>query len=454
MTQTRGAPSIRRRFAVIAFVVIVVVLGLVGWALDRAFAANVIHSIRERLESTVYLVLASAPYEAAQPEFGVDLPDGRLPQPDSGWYAGVDGAGRDWRSPSALMRGSVAVPEVGVRAARFRRPGSQDGVFVLAMGILWETASGETLPLTVWAATERGAFVGPLTEFRAGLWRWLGAVGLVVAGVLAVGGWMGMRPLDRVVREVQAIEQGQRQRLSLDVPAELRPLAENLNTLLAAEQAGQKRYRMALGNLAHSLKTQLSVLRSALGGRASSGGADLEQARQAVDEMDGVIRYQLERAASATRRGLAEPIAVQPELARLARSLRQAFVGQAVEIELEVAPDCKFYGERRDLLEIAGNLMENACKYGGGRVWVGARQVHPESRRPGLELAVEDNGMGLAAADFQRLLQRGVRGDSRREGQGLGLAIAAEIADAYNADIDCAPGASGGARIRVAFPAA
>ena len=452
MRQRPGAPSIRLRFAGIAFAVVVLVLGLVGWALDRAFAANVVDSIRERLESTVYLVLASAPYDAEQPVFGTDLPDSRLQQPDSGWYAGVEGTGLDWRSPSALMRDSLPAPDVDAGERRFLRPRGEDGVFVLAMGILWETGSGETLPLTVWAATERQALTGPMGEFRAGLWRWLGAVGLVIAGVLAVGGWMGMRPLNRVVREVQAIEQGRRQRLSLDVPAELRPLTENLNTLLAAEQAGQKRYRMALGNLAHSLKTQLSVLRSALGDRSDSEGTDLHQARQAVDEMDGVIRYQLERAASATRRGLAQPVAVEPELARLARSLRKAFAGQFIEIELEVASDCRFYGERRDLLEIAGNLMENACKYGRGRVRVAARPLHAEARRPGLELVVEDNGEGLSTAAFRDLLQRGVRGDSRGEGQGLGLAIAAEIADAYNAEIDCDRSPQGGARIRVAFP--
>ena len=250
--------------------------------------------------------------------------------------------------------------------------------------------------------------------------------------------------LRRVTAELRSIETGERQQLTGRYPRELAPLTENLNALLATERANAERYSRALGDLAHSLKTPLAILQAQVEDSARLSVTDL---RDTVAQMQVRIRTELDRAALSARRTMLVPVEVRPQAERLCRSLGKLY--PAVHFELDCRDGLRAAVDPRDLTEVLGNLLENAAKYGGGQVLLRLEQARSSARRPGLLIEVEDNGTGVPPEHFEQLLQRGVRGDERGEGQGLGLAIVQRIADSYHGRIESGPAALGGLSIRV-----
>ena len=175
--------------------------------------------------------------------------------------------------------------------------------------------------------------------------------------------------------------------------------------------------------------------------------------QNAVEEMKRLIATRLQRAGGSARRSLAEPVTVAPQLQRIVDSLDKVHSQRMIRTEVKLEDGLKFYGEQRDLLELMGNLLDNAYKYGGGLVRVRGGAVDPARPRPGLWLSVEDDGPGIEEGQWARLLQRGTRGDERVEGHGLGLAIVTELVAAYGGSIDIGDSDLGGARIDVRLPA-
>jgi two-component system sensor histidine kinase PhoQ len=285
--------------------------------------------------------------------------------------------------------------------------------------------------------------------FQLGLWRALGTAGLIllVAQVLVI--YLGFRPLQTVSRDVASVESGQSPRLQGMYPRELEPLARNVNQLLETEKANQQRYRNALDSLAHSLKTPLAILRTSLEIDSPASRAAM---RKAADEMNQLVATRLQRAAVSARRTMAQPVAVAPEAERVLASLQKVYSHKMIAADLMIPVGLCFYGEQRDLLEILGNLLDNGFKYGRSKVRCSAGTMDPHAVRAGLWLRVEDDGPGIDERDWPVLLQRGVRGDEREEGYGLGLAIVLELVTAYGGSIDIAHSAWGGAMIYLEIP--
>jgi two-component system sensor histidine kinase PhoQ len=175
--------------------------------------------------------------------------------------------------------------------------------------------------------------------------------------------------------------------------------------------------------------------------------------QNAVDEMRRLIATRLERAGTSARRTMAEPVPVAAQLQRVLDSLQKVHSQRMIKADAIIEDDLAFYGEKRDLLELTGNLLDNAFKYGDGRVRVSAGALDPDRSRPGLWLSVEDDGPGIDENQWDRLLQRGARGDERVEGHGLGLAIVMELVSAYGGTVDIGRSELGGALIRVEIPA-
>ena len=258
------------------------------------------------------------------------------------------------------------------------------------------------------------------------------------------------RPLGRVAQDVSEIESGRAERLDGSYPRELEPLVRNVNRLLDTEKSNQQRIRNALDSLAHSLKTPLAVIQAGLPLHAGDAEASMQDA---VDEMKRLIATRLERAGSSARRTMAEPVPVEPQLRRVLDSLHKVHSRKMIRAAATIEEGLAFYGEKRDLLELMGNLLDNAFKYGRAQVRVSGGSVDPGRMRPGLWLTFEDDGPGIDEAHWDRLLQRGARGDERVEGHGLGLAIVTELVSAYGGTVSIGHSELGGAHIRVEFPA-
>ena len=165
--------------------------------------------------------------------------------------------------------------------------------------------------------------------------------------------------------------------------------------------------------------------------------------------MNHLISTRLQRAAASTRRTLAGPIEVEPQAERVLSSLQKVYSQKMISVDVNIDPDLKFYGEKRDLLEFMGNLFDNAFKYGEKTVRVSSGVLGAETTRPGLWMTVEDDGPGIDPARWAQLLERGTRGDERVEGHGLGLAIVLELVSAYGGEISISKSELGGACLKV-----
>ncbi|NOR19016.1 MAG: two-component sensor histidine kinase, partial [Xanthomonadales bacterium] len=441
----------------LAVLLLTVSLGMVGFGLDADFQKSSEASLPARMESLVYLVLAATDVnDSGGLSLDADVGDPRLQQPGSGIYAQVHSDLSNWSSPSSV---SVVLPEslqVAAGTSMFSAPLTNSVFYSYLYAVRFELSDGRLLPVTVSIFVNRLELLSEQQAFRTGLWRSLGGTGviLVLAQLLLLS--LGLRPLRRITRDISAIESGRMERLEDHYPKELEPLKRNLNRLLDTEKSNQTRYRNALDSLAHSLKTPLSVIRSSLPGQSSADSpADFLTKSVAIDnaviDMQHLITTRLQRAAVSTRRSIAQAVEVKSQVARLLQSLERVYSQKMINTDVMIDPGLEFFGEQRDLLEVAGNLLDNACKYGDGRIRVSARSIDADDARAGIILQVEDNGPGIAASKRDKLIQRGVRGDERVEGHGLGLAIVLGVVTAYNGEITIDDSDLGGARLSVSL---
>lgn len=444
--------SLRARLLLAATCVLVIFIAATGLALDHAVHERTLHAEQDKLQGLLYAVLGAA-------ELGPDnaltvdmrqLPEERLAQPQSGLYAlllNADG-GVIWHTSSLLLPApAVTAPPVGQWQFQNLPNTGYGPLFALSFGIRWlgEGAGGRRY--TVVALENRADFDAQIRQFRANLWIWLiGAAGVLLVVQLLVLRW-GLRPLRRFTKELHHIEAGECEAIGPGYPAELQPLADALNAMLENERHQRTRYRNALADLAHSLKTPLSVLR----GIAESNDRSSERRRVALEQlhrMGEIVDYQLKRAGAAGRQVLRPPVPLRPIVQRLVGALEKVYCDKKLRFDLQVPETLALRADEEDLMEMLGNLLDNACKWAQGRVVISAEQTKGQ-----WAIYVDDDGPGFPAQILDRLLERGVRADTRTEGQGIGLAIVDELVKSYGGCLSAVRSPSGGARLVIRIPA-
>jgi signal transduction histidine kinase len=310
------------------------------------------------------------------------------------------------------------------------------------------TYPGLKAPVIFMAAEDRSPIdrdVRTFVAWTAAAFFLLGA-GLIVAVIIQVR--VGLRPLFELRREVAAVRRGKAERIGGVFPTELTPLAEELNALMAHNQEVVERQRTHVGNLAHALKTPISVIIAEAGQRP---GPLAEVVSRQAEVMRQHVDHHLRRARAAARtQGQGERTDVAEVLDELARTLQRIFGDKGVMIDWDCDEDLYFLGERQDLMEIAGNAMENACKWCRGKVKVRAHALGPER----LSLSVEDDGSGLPPDQREAVLRRGERLDETAPGSGLGLSIIDELARAYRGALVLSDSSLGGLKLSVDLPRA
>ena len=270
--------------------------------------------------------------------------------------------------------------------------------------------------------------------------------GLLIAIFLQVR--VGLAPLDGIKTDIGEVRRGRKARLEGEYPIEVAPLTAELNALLDHNRDVVERARTHVGNLAHALKTPISVLLNEA--RADTTPLGELVSRQAEGMARNVDHY-LQRAQAAARaETLGARTPVKPTLEDIARTLERLYGhDKDIAIDLDAPHDAVFRGERQDLEEMAGNLMENACKYGEARVI--ARLVAPRGEGP-LQIVIEDDGPGLTPAQQETALKRGARLDEHMPGQGLGLSITSDLARAYGGSLSLERAELGGLRAVLTLP--
>jgi two-component system sensor histidine kinase PhoQ len=261
-----------------------------------------------------------------------------------------------------------------------------------------------------------------------------------------------MRPLRKIETEIGEIETGDRASLSNKFPTELTGVARNMNLLIDSERARSDRYRFTLDNLAHSLKTPLAAMRALLGDRDSEKFG--ERFNEQIDRMDEIVRYQLRKPAASVADNLVlQAVDVDKEISRLIAGLKKVYHDKHPEFDVNVEPGMQFRGDTGDFLELAGNLLDNACKWCDKKVRISVvPSAGAKSIASGLVLSVSDDGPGIPQDAADALLQRGMRLDESTPGHGIGLAVVKEIAHSYGGQLAIKDSKLGGAEITVSIP--
>lgn len=439
-----GGYSIRVRLLLAAAVVLLAFLTGAGLAVQRAYADSVRSSYFARLQSTVYLLLAAAELDAnGALEMPLEFAEPRLSLPSSGLYAGVYNVLRDesWQSPSAL--GQPLQFQRNLQPGQWRRETldrAGGSALSVSYAVAWKaSARHATLVLTV--QEDRAVFDREVGTFTRTLWLWLGsATALLLLVQLLLLRW-GLAPLRQVASEIQRIEQGGQSRIEGRYPIEISGLTDGLNTLIQQERERQTRHRDALSFLAHSLKTPLAVLRSAM---AEPGQLPATVAQQ-VSRMDDIVRHQLARAVSEGTARFAPPLLVAPVLERIRGALAKVYADKALHFSLECPPELGWRIAEGDLFEMLGNLLDNAAKWArtkvSVRVWCAAGH---------LCIGIEDDGPGFS--DTASVLRLYVRGDERVPGHGVGLAVVSDLVASHQGEMTLSRAVLGGGRVDITLP--
>jgi signal transduction histidine kinase len=464
-------PSLVRRLVVLHAALSAVVLLAGGLALSAFFAERSTAEFDDRLSQDVIDLVAGTSVDDTGDVAAPTLTDERAGQAYSGKYWELaDPAGGASLKPIARSRSlwdeDIALPPGGM-ALLFASPGKP--VFYDGVGPAPTNApltepgapireepvriaaelvriTGVKDPVVYLVSQDRSPIDSNIRTFATST-----ALALAVLLATQIAGVVlqvrvGLRPLFLLRREVAAVRTGKTDHVAGEYPAELEPLASELNALVAHNQEVIERQRTHVGNLAHALKTPLTVM--AAEAQARPGPLAEVVARQA-DAMREQVDHHLRRARAAARpQGGGERTAVAPVLEELSLTLERIYRDKGVEIDWRAPDDLFFHGERQDLQELAGNVMENACKWCKARVRIEARPLTETQ----LTLTVEDDGPGLAAKDRGEVLQRGARLDETAPGSGLGLSIVDELARAYGGSLALTHSAMGGLTATVTLP--
>ncbi len=443
----RVSGSLSRRMILIAAAWIALLLAGGGFALDRVLTAAITSNFDNGIEYMLTSLIVSAEIGPdGEVIFNRELADQRTLEPYSGLYWQVSARGHeDFPSRSLWDRRLTFSPDhhdVDIHAydsAQF----PSERLRILERDV---KLPGSTTWWRFQVAESRATLDAEIAVLRRTLVRsfLLLALGLIVMAALQTV--YGLRPLRKVRLEIAKMRAGKLQRVEGPMPIEVVPMVEELNALIAHNERQAEEARRHAGNLAHALKTPLTVIMNA----ATAGADDLgETVVREARTMRRQVDHHLARARAVGRRGHAHSRAdVWPSLEAVERAVSRLYPD--VRFDLDGDRDLQVHVERQDLDEMLGNLIENAAKYGGGSVFATVR-----GEAGFVEFLIEDDGPGIAEEDRARLFDRGARLDSNKPGTGLGLAIVRDVAEIYDGTVGLEESEDlGGLLVRLRLPAA
>ena len=443
--RTTGSVSRRMLLVAIAWIMLLLVGG--GYALDNVLKTTVTRNFDDQLDYLLKAMIFTAEIDSnGEVMNNRELADQRFLEYNSGAYWQVSGTGHAPFISRSLFN----------RYLKADAPHRDDDVHVYDSrqipGQLLRIAErdaklpGSDVRWRFQVAQSRDTLDGQIDTLRRTLIRSFVLLGLGLLVMVGLQTWYGLLPLRRVRSEIARLRAGKSTRIERAMPAEVAPMVEELNALVEHNDRQAQEARLHAGNLAHALKTPLSVImNAAAAGQADLGPAVIREARTMRRQID----HHLARARAVGRRGSAHSrAAVWPSIEAVERAVARLYPN--VRIDVDGAKDLVAHIERQDLDDLLGNLVENAAKYGGGSVFITAGV-----QAGFVEVLVEDDGKGIPEADRIRIFDRGVRLDSGKPGTGLGLAIVRDVAEIYDGTVSLEESEDlGGLLVRLRLPAA
>lgn len=421
-------------------------------AMQGAFSLALQDSIEQRLASDVTTLISAARVENNRLMMPAQLPDERFNLTDNRLLGYIyDREGHlVWRSKGTQEEKINYTPRydgLGNEFARIREANGQE-FFVYDVEV--KLLGGKSAAFSIVALQPVREYETTLEGLRENLYLGFGAALLVLLALLWIGLTWGLKALRRLSQELDEIEGGTLESLSEQHPRELLRLTGSLNRLLHSERQQRSRYRDSLDDLAHSLKTPLAVLQGVSEDMAQRP-EDRDQAwvlQTQIERMSQQIGYQLQRA-SLRKSGLVRhQVRLRPVLQSLCDTLDKVYRDKHVRVAFDLQEHCYVPIEQGALLEMMGNLLENAYRLCLGEVRISVREG-----LDGIELCIEDDGPGVPPDQRARILERGERLDRQHPGQGIGLAVVKDIIESYSAKLTLGDSPMGGAAFRIHFPA-
>lgn len=440
--------SLKVRLLLMTSIILIMLAISGGFLLVQSFSVVQIKALKERLKVHSYSILAQVEFENHQLLLDKNLSDQHFNQPNSGLYAIIlnEKHQRAWASISArtLPNFSPSIINVGQWQYSLAKNGDEE-LFIARYGVSLGSDIDSTFNILL--IEDMKAINQDLSEYRNTLISILCSAAIFLFMMQLIILRWGLKPLHQLSIDLKDIQAGDKSKLAGNYPKELRPLTSNLNHLLKVEQNQRDRYRNSLADLSHSLKTPISVIQGILY-KENINKADHHYMQSQVSKMTNTIRYQLQRAVHGFQGLHINKTPVSPMVNSIIDAMHKVYADKNISIELTLDQECYFQGDENDLIEILGNLIDNACKYCKSNV---AIKISYSGKN--LELYFSDDGIGIPALQRDIILQRGVRLDTVETGQGMGLALVKEILDAYQASIDISDSMLGGACFKIVFNA-
>ncbi len=442
--------SLNTRVIAAAAIVMVCFFGIAGWTLQSIYYRDILTALQDRLQSDAYVLIAASELDDnGELSMSFLLPDTRFFAAHSTLYAQISGNenGQAWQSASLARTSIPFAKNLASAERRWERLNTSDGqaIYAFSLGVALEGSSAKQNIFTVSVATDLRDFTRRMARFQRNLWLWLGGVTALLLVVQSMILRWGLMPLTRVANELRAIEKGHRASLGGDYPRELHALTENINTLIRNRHEHIERYRNTLGDLAHSLNTPLAVLRG-----ISETKSDLNIAadtlREQVEYMSSIVSYQLQKAAASGSGALTAPVAVQPITMKIVNTLNKVYAEKNVQCSVDIESSTIFHGDPGDLMELLGNLLDNAFKWSTRRVQLHA-MMSSQAEKKILNFVIDDDGPGIPSHMIDRVMDRGVRADPSTVGHGIGLAVVRDIVKLYNGTLLISQNPAGGTRV-------
>jgi len=449
--------SIQSRLVLSASFVLFCFLGLAGFALDRAYQNGAQKALNERLQIHLYSILAEAELtQNNQLMMRSALSDPRFRQPDSGLYVFVfnQNGKLAWRSLSSAGFNVKPLKQLTTGLNRYIENSLYEQASIeLHYQAILEGSAGQSRVFEFIVVESSQSMNNQIAGFRSELWQWLGGIGFLLILTQFVIIRTSLKPLRLIVNDLENIQQGHTQQLDHNYSDELKELASMLNKLITNERTHLKRYRDTLADLAHSLKTPLSVL-TGLYTQEKLTTADVQMLKTQTQQMRQLVDYQLQKAAAKGHQTLAAPLALQPIIQQLIDSLNKVYIDKHLTASVNISTDIKFSAERGDMYELFGNLLDNAYKWADSAVTISVQQYdNAELKQQGIKIVIEDDGPGIQAEQLAAVLQRGIRVDESVNGHGIGLAVINELVALYNGTLESKPCELGGQHWVIYLPA-
>lgn len=431
--------SLKLRQGVISFVLLLFLLPGSFFAIEQAFYTHLLTSTEQKLEVHMYSILAEVQPRGEEIALSNNLLPPDFYRPDSGLTAFITSEEKLlWQSDSSInvMFEPPTHPMQPASHEFVMMEQLERKFWVLSFAVLFDSGNS-TLPITIHVVQDDELLQEPLKSFRKTLRQWFSGIAVVLLLLSLLAYYWTTRPLSLLDKEINKLEKGEQLQLQGQYPEELQKIKEDLNLLLASQNRQKQRYRHHLSDLAHALKTPIAVLRT-------SRLSEQPELREQLDRITLMIEHQLKRASSSGQDVWHKQIAVQPLLLKLESALSKIYRDKELNIEIECSDSVMFRGDETDLMEILGNLLDNACK-------ACQRKVKVSAFGQPLQLIIEDDGPGIPMAKAQHLFKRGTRLDTYKEGHGVGLSIVSELVTSYSGELQISQSALGGACFSVYF---